>query len=184
MCIRDSYKSDNFTLSGQGYMDDDVLWNNMNAVTDKETYSAATGLTKRTKMSLLARFNYNYKQRYYLTVTGRYDGSSNFAANNKWGFFPSASVGWRLSEEPWLKPHVEGWLDNFKVRASIGSLGNANIDPYQYLETMTASGSASIAKSSVIINGQNVPYTSVPSLIPDDITWEKVTTYNLSLIHI
>ena len=49
---------------------------------------------------------------------------------------------------------------------------------------MTASGSASIAKSSVIINGQNVPYTSVPSLIPDDITWEKVTTYNLSLIHI
>ena len=77
--------------------------------------------------------------------------------------------------------NVEGWLDNFKVRASIGSLGNANIDPYQYLETMTASGSASIAKSSVIINGQNVPYTSVPSLIPDDIAWEKVTTYNIGL---
>ena len=90
-------------------------------------------------------------------------------------------MGWRLSEEPWLKPHVEGWLDNFKIRASIGSLGNANIDPYQYLETMTATNSASIAKSSVIINGQNVPYTSVPDLIPDDITWEKVTTYNIGL---
>lgn len=114
-------------------------------------------------------------------MSARYDGSSKFPSSSQWGFFPSASVGWRLSEEPWLKPHVEGWLDNFKVRASIGSLGNANIDPYQYLETMTASGSASIAKSSVIINGQNVPYTSVPSLIPDDITWEKVTTYNIGL---
>lgn len=113
-----------------------------------------------------------------------YNGSVSLhrrTVSSQWGFFPSASVGWRLSEEPWLKPHVEGWLDNFKVRASIGSLGNANIDPYQYLETMTASGSASIAKSSVIINGQNVPYTSVPSLIPDDITWEKVTTYNIGL---
>ena len=82
------YKSNNFTLNGKGYMDDDVMWNNMNAVIDKETYTAGTSMTKKTKMSFLARFNYNYKQRYYVTVTGRYDGASNFAANNKWAFFP------------------------------------------------------------------------------------------------
>lgn len=50
-------------------------------------------------MSVLARVNYNYKKRYYLTLTGRYDGSSNFAANHKWGFFPSAAVKWSISNE-------------------------------------------------------------------------------------
>ena len=79
-------------LEGKGYMDDNVKWNNMNAVPDKETYSAATSTTKKTKMSALARFNYNYKQRYYVTFTGRYDGASNFAANNKWAFFPSGAL--------------------------------------------------------------------------------------------
>lgn len=70
---------------------------------------------------------------------------------------------------------VAGWnLEDYDYRAQ-------KTDPYQYLETMTATNSASIAKSSVIINGQNVPYTSVPDLIPDDITWEKVTTYNIGL---
>ena len=171
----------NLSITGRGYTLDELTWNNMAAVPDKQNTSISTNHTDWTKMSVFGRLNYNYKERYYVTFTARYDGASNFAANKKWGFFPSASVGWRLSEEPWLKPHVEGWLDNFKIRASIGSLGNANIDPYQYLETMTATNSASIAKSSVIINGQNVPYTSVPDLIPDDITWEKVTTYNIGL---
>lgn len=134
---------------------------------DGEYYSTTSGGYTWGLVGFFGRVNYAYAGRYLAEVSARYDGSSKFPSSSQWGFFPSASVGWRLSEEPWLKPHVEGWLDNFKVRASIGSLGNANIDPYQYLETMTASGSASIAKSSVIINGQNVPYTSVPSLIPD-----------------
>ena len=148
---------------------------------DGEYYSTTSGGYTWGLVGFFGRINYAYAGRYLVELSARYDGSSKFPANSQWGFFPSASVGWRLSEEPWLKPHVEGWLDNFKIRASIGSLGNANIDPYQYLETMTATNSASIAKSSVIINGQNVPYTSVPDLIPDDITWEKVTTYNIGL---
>ena len=87
-------------------------------------------------------------------------------------------------ENPWKTTYAEE--AGFKPGDSIVThfsayLGNANIDPYQYLETMTATNSASIAKSSVIINGQNVPYTSVPDLIPDDITWVKVTTYNIGL---
>ena len=78
-------------------------------------------------VGFFGRINYAYAGRYLVELSARYDGSSKFPANSQWGFFPSASVGWRLSEEPWLKPHVEGWLDNFKIRASIGSLGNANI---------------------------------------------------------
>ena len=76
------FVSHDFNLSGKGYMDDAIMWNNMNAVLDKETYSAGTAYSKKTKMSVYARLNYNWKSRYYLTVTGRYDGASNFAANN------------------------------------------------------------------------------------------------------
>ena len=69
------FVSHDFNLSGKGYMDDAIMWNNMNAVLDKETYSAGTAYSKKTKMSVYARLNYNWKSRYYLTVTGRYDGA-------------------------------------------------------------------------------------------------------------
>ena len=90
-------------------MDDAILWNNMNAVQDKETYSAGTSYSKKTKTSVYARLNYNWKSRYYLTVTGRYDGASNFAANNKWAFFPSAALKWNISNENFLKDC--NWID-------------------------------------------------------------------------
>ncbi len=142
---------------------------------DGEYHSTTSGGHTWGLVGAFARANYSYDGRYLVEASARYDGSSKFPTNSQWGFFPSASIGWRISEEPWLKPHVQSWLDNFKLRASFGSLGNANISPYQYLETM------SIGKTSVIINGQRVPYTTVPDLIPDDITWEKVITYNLGL---
>lgn len=148
---------------------------------DGEYFTATSGGYTWGLIGYFARVNYSYDRRYLIEASARYDGSSKFPDNSRWGFFPSTSLGWRISEEPWIKSHVEKWLDNLKIRASIGSLGNANIDPYQYLETMLASSGNSIGKTTVIINGQKVPFTSLPSLIPDDITWEKVTTYNVGL---
>ena len=69
-------------------------------------------------MSVYARLNYNWKSRYYLTVTGRYDGASNFAANNKWAFFPSAAVKWNLANENFLKDC--DWIDDLSIRVSAG----------------------------------------------------------------
>ena len=69
-------------------------------------------------MSFLARANYNYKSRYYITVTGRADGASNFAANNKWGFFPSAALKWNVKKENFLK-HAS-WIDELSLRLSAG----------------------------------------------------------------
>ena len=109
-----SFASHDFNLSGKGYMDDAILWNNMNAVQDKETYSAGTSYSKKTKTSVYARLNYNWKSRYYLTVTGRYDGASNFAANNKWAFFPSAALKWNISNENFLKDC--NWIDDLSLR--------------------------------------------------------------------
>ena len=81
---------------------------------DGEYYSTTSGGYTWGLVGFFGRINYAYAGRYLVELSARYDGSSKFPANSQWGFFPSASVGWRLSEEPWLKPHVEGWLDNFK----------------------------------------------------------------------
>jgi len=120
------------------------------------------------------RLNYGYKGKYLAEVSGRYDGSSKFPTNSKWGFFPSASA-WRVSEEPWMK-WSEEWLDNFKIRLSAGSMGNGNVDPYSYTSEMT------VATASNIVLGGGLPsYTTVGSTVPVSLTWEKSTTYDLGL---
>ena len=121
------------------------------------------------------RLNYGYKGKYLAEVSGRYDGSSKFPTNSKWGFFPSASVAWRVSEEPWMK-WSEEWLDNAKIRLSAGSMGNGNVDPYSYTSEMT------VATASDIVLGGGLPsYTTVGSTVPVSLTWEKSTTYDVGL---
>jgi len=119
------------------------------------------------------RTNYSYKGKYLAEISGRYDGTSKFPTNQKWGFFPSASVGWRISEEKFLKSISSDWLDNLKIRMSAGTSGNGLISPYKYLSTMD------ISKSTVLINGVSSAYTTAPTPIPDGLTWEKASTYDL-----
>lgn len=167
------YHSDSFSLSGSGYMDDNVMWNNMNAVPDKLTYSAATAPSDKTKMSLLARANYNYKQRYYITATGRYDGASNFAANNKWAFFPSAALKWNVANEPWMKNRAT-WLDDLSLRASAGRTGNDAIGAYRSLAALTSTTGG-------YIFGGSQPVAYYPSrLASPNLTWEKTDLYNVA----
>lgn len=125
-------------------------------------------------VGMLYRVNYNFKNRYLAEISGRYDGSSKFPSNQQWGFFPSGSLGWRVSEEPFMEP-VRGWLDNFKLRGSIGSLGNGNVDPYLYLSTVP------IKRTSVILNGGLQGYASTPNIIPSSLTWERATTYDIGV---
>ncbi len=167
-----TYHGDNFTLEGKGYMDDNVKWNNMNAVPDKETYSAATSTTKKTKMSALARFNYNYKQRYYVTFTGRYDGASNFAANNKWAFFPSGALKWNAANEAFLKG--VDWLDELSIRLSAGRTGNDAISAYRSMAALSSTTNG-------YLFGGSQPVAFYPSrLASPNLTWEKTDLYNLA----
>ncbi len=124
---------------------------------------------------LFYRLNYNWKGRYLLETSGRYDGSSKFPTNQQWGFFPSVSLGWRITEEPWMKQVKESFADNLKLRASIGRAGNGLVSPYQYLSIM------SIKRGTKIINGKLSNYTKAPAPVPTGLTWEKVITYNLGL---
>lgn len=167
------YASHNFTLSGSGYMDDAVLWNNMTAVQDKETYSAGTSYSKKTKMSAFARLDYNYKSRYYITATGRYDGASNFAADNKWAFFPSAALRWNISNEKFMEN--VSWIDDLALRTSYGITGNDAISAYQSLATISTTTSGYLFNDSQPV----AAYRS--RLASPDLTWEKTALANAAL---
>ena len=161
------------SLSGKGYMIDYLTWNNMSGIPDKENYSAQTANNKTVKMSVIGRFNYNYKKRYYLTVTGRYDGASNFARNHKWGFFPSAALKWNLKNEAFLRD--ARWADEISLRASVGRTGNDGISPYRSLMAMTSSTNG-------YLFGNSQPVAYYPSrLASDNLTWETTDMYNLAL---
>ena len=88
-------------------------------------------------MSAFFRANYAFKQRYLLEVNARYDGSSRISSESRWGIFPSFSLGWRVTEEEWMKDLNWEWLNSLKLRGSWGILGNQNIDLYSYYASVT-----------------------------------------------
>ena len=141
---------------------------------DGLNYSITGGGSEWAYIGLFYRLNYNYKNKYLLEFNGRYDGSSKFPANQRFGFFPSVSAGWNISEESFMKNSME-WLDYLKIRTSYGSLGNGNVAPYRYLEIM------SVSKTSVILEGIQKGNTSLPAVLPDGLTWERATTFNVGL---
>ena len=121
------------------------------------------------------RANYDYKGRYLLEVNGRYDGSSKYAANDRWAFFPSASAGWNLAEESWLKAH-QNKVNLLKLRASVGALGNQVTTGYHdYMSVITSSTIKNYLFDGALSNGLSTP--SVPSYV----SWEKVVTYDAGL---
>lgn len=166
------YDQNLFSLSGSGYMIDSNMWNNMGAVKDKNTYDASTSTLLLTKMSFIARVNYNYRSRYYVTVNGRYDGSSNFAANNKWGFFPSVALKWNIYNEPWMKKADN--VDELSLRFSAGQTGNDAIGSYESLAAMKSG-------EGYLFDGKQ-PVTYYPLRIANpNLTWETTTTYNAAV---
>lgn len=121
------------------------------------------------------RLNYAFDERYLLEVNGRYDGSSRFPKNKRWAFFPSVSAGWRISQEHWwtVDPKI---ISNAKLRGSYGALGNAvGLGNYQYKQTL------SVSQSTHVLNGIRPNYMSSPSALPEALTWETSTTYDVGI---
>ncbi len=160
------------TLSGSGYMDDAVMWNNMNAVLDKETYDAGTSYSSKTKMSFFGRADWHYKSRYYFTATGRFDGASNFAENHKWAFFPSCAIRWNVSNEPFMKG--VDWVNDLSIRASAGLTGNDAITEYRSLAAMSST------TDGYVFNGSQPVAFYRSRLDSPNLTWEKTSLYNIA----
>jgi TonB-linked SusC/RagA family outer membrane protein len=120
------------------------------------------------------RLNYIFSDRYLIELNGRYDGSSKFPENERYAFFPSYSVAWRVSEEGFWNVS-DNLISDLKFRASYGSLGNGNIGSYAFQETFD------ISQSGRILNGIRPQQTGRPSVLPDGLTWETATTQNIGM---
>jgi TonB-linked SusC/RagA family outer membrane protein len=139
-----------------------------------QAISPGGGFEKWAILGGFSRLNYSFKDRYLLEVNARYDGSSKFPTDQRYGFFPSVSAGWRINQEPFWKVSPD-LVSDLKIRASYGSLGNGNIASYAYQEIFN------IVQSGVILNGVRPQTTSQPGVLPNGITWETSTTTNLGL---
>ena len=121
------------------------------------------------------RLNYDFGGKYLAEFSGRYDGSSRFPKNSRFAFFPSFSVGYRISEEKFFQP-ARKVIDNLKIRYSYGTLGNQNVANYAYISTMSINDSSWLDS-----DGNRIKQASVPDPVAGDLTWETVTTNNIGL---
>jgi TonB-linked SusC/RagA family outer membrane protein len=180
---------DHFFSAMVGYNSEDYSYSSINAsreglispslpyigITDG-TPTVGAGYTTYATTSVFSRLNYTYKGKYILEGTGRYDGSSRFPTERRWGFFPSASAAWIASSEDFFKP-LAPVVSTFKLRASYGSLGNQNVNDFGYLQQLPVGSSPYLIggnSQSPIIQG--APLLSVD---PNTYTWERASTFNV-----
>lgn len=148
----------------------DVDWDNMGSGTLE---SRSSYYRKISMLSYVARVNYGYKDKYLLTVSSRWDGSSKFTKNNRWGMFPSAAVAWRITEEDFMKS-ASSWLSNLKLRLSYGVTGN-NMGVGAYDTQSLANKKYYYNFGNTIANGYGY------SMANSDLTWEKTTEFNVGV---
>lgn len=121
-----------------------------------------------------SRFNYNYKNKYFLEVNARYDGSSRFPEESRWGLFPSASAGWQVNRENFWNS-FNGVFSALKLRASYGELGNQSVGLNTFRRNM------SVGVSSWLDNGTGITYARAPSALPSVVSWETTKSTNLGI---
>ncbi|MDR1454629.1 MAG: TonB-dependent receptor [Tannerella sp.] len=161
--------AESISLSGQDFPSDLLLYNDFSAANIITAYD--TGLSEWALSSFMARLIYNYKSRYYATVSIRYDGSSRLSEGNKWVSFPAFSLAWRINEESFLKD-VNG-LSSLKLRAGYGVTANAAINPYQ---------TKGVLAKLYYNYGPSMVIGYAPSSFPDkSLTWEKTKQWNAAL---
>lgn len=153
--------------------------------TELSSFNLATGeipslvedLANSVTRGYFGRINYDYAGKYLFEVSGRYDGSSRFASSHRWGFFPSASAGWRMGQEKFWEP-VRNWWTDAKLRLSVGSLGNQQVGYYDYIQIIDTSKK----NTGVTLDGSTqLSYATESAPVAGDLTWEKVTTYDVGL---
>lgn len=162
------------TITGEGLEYDNYLFYNIAAA--RNIIGRGTSYRQTTGMAYGARLNYSYKGRYLLTATNRWDGASQLV--NHWDTFPSIALGWRISDEPFMRGTGD-WLNNLKLRLTYGITGNSDIDPYQGLTEVvskTAGANLSLGGSSVL-----PIYVLKQALGNPDLRWERSKNTNLGL---
>lgn len=160
----DNFDEDNFNASMTGYLDA-----SLSALSAGTVWNATGGNTTRDViMSYFGRVNYEFDGKYLLEATFRADGSSRFAAGNRWGYFPAVSAGWRIDKESFFSSSL---IDQLKLRASVGQLGNQAVALYSYEQSVNLGQDYSFGGT--LNSGAASTAYADPS-----ISWETTTTYN------
>ncbi len=170
----EDYRQSSLSVRQKGSLSENLSFINM---AQGEIERAVEANSAYRTLGFFARVNYDYKGKYLFEVSGRYDGSSRFSPGHRWGFFPSASAGWRISEESfWKDSKINDVWNNAKIRFSYGSLGNQQVANYYYFDKISTS------QMDYTFDGENkAGYASISAPITDGLTWETVITYNLGI---
>lgn len=156
-----------------GFLSNDFGYHSLGSGFKKDQRGLSSAWSEQTLMSYIARFNYNYADRYLITATARYDGSSKFAKGNQWGLFPSVSGAWNIAEEQFMKD--QNFFNQLKLRAGFGVVGNQNISDFAYLSLYN------VSYSGTVDTGYTSSYVSNGRRGTPDITWEKQRQWNLGV---
>lgn len=171
-----SVHNENFSISTAGGYANDLVYTLNNAIANSSgvTTTGTTTESNNTLFSYYGRFQYDYQGKYLASATVRRDASSKFGSDNRWGTFPSASFGWRISQESFFRPLK--FVNDLKVRFSWGKSGNDNIGNYSAIPTFTSTTYSFGGNSATASTGQVVAGLANPKL-----KWETSNTYNLGL---
>jgi len=162
--------SENSSSGSEQYFDDSFGYYNLSAGTT--WHQPTSGMDQNTMNSYYFRMNHSFRDRYLLGFTFRMDGASNFGANNKYGYFPSVSAGWRFSEEKFFQS-LKNVFNQTKLRVSYGVVGNASIPNYRTI--------SQYSNGSVIFNDALNPYVVLSNLGNKDLKWESSYQFNVGL---
>ena len=173
IAIMGGYNQEESHKESQWSQRTDVLLENLPSLSGSTgTASVTDSFDEYAIRGLFYRVNYTYDGKYMFEANGRYDGTSRFPKDSRFGFFPSVSAGWRISEEAFMKP-LNSVLSNLKLRGSWGNIGNQSITPYAYIPGMDAE------QAYWTVSGIKVTTLKPAALVSNSFTWEKVTTIDV-----
>jgi len=165
----EEFKNESLNGSVSGLPYEYQEWYNLGTATS--VTGLGSGYEQWKLCSFMARANYSFKEKYLVTLTGRYDGSSRLATGHKFSFFPSVALSWRIIEEPFMQN--TDFFDNLKLRFGYGMTGNTAIEPYETL--------GELARTTYVSGDEGFLGYAPSSLSNSELGWEKTSQYNLGL---
>lgn len=170
------FSNSGIDVSNKNFTSDALTYNSLQDGTYMSESEGRLGMSSYKNdarlVGFFSRVSYDYERKYLFTASLRYEGSSKFGANNKWGYFPGVSLGWRISEENFLSSI--GWINELKVRTDYGITGNQDFSSYKSLPTMSGYGQ-------VFYNGSYYQGWSRNSNVNSDLSWELGINFNLGV---
>ena len=168
----EEFQSRNVGASTAGFLSDVLGTNSLQSGDGDLRDNVSSSKFKNQLNGFIGRLTYGFDNKYLITTSFRVDGSSRFSEKNKYGFFPSASVAWRINNEQFME-NID-WINNLKLRVGYGELGNQAIGNFETIQTLTPGGNA--------VLGGTIAQGVVPSRLPNpDLKWETTTEYNIGL---